>query len=641
MKECLLCVGSDRSRPTAPSYGPDARPDNAERIVVRWDGWNAAAGELCLEERLRQDLTAIRAEQATWAYELGHLRVAGREVQQWLQCGTSLSMWWCSLLYERHPKMVPGLYEVYKLRALERLLDAEGCSVLRVSGGDARLRTALLRWCTASHRVFVEEDAPRPRPHGQNLLRRCYARLPAPLRALLRFVHWLWTVRRRLRPLRPGRDLPETEGPAATIVTYFPNIDMAAAQEGRFRSRYWETLHDALARSARRVGGQFVRWVFIRFPSPQGSLARCVELRDRFRAAHMDGASFHYLEEFLTLGDVLAAGLRYLRLSLASWKLERVVRPAFRLAGSRLNFWNELGACWAESFRGWRCLERCLQQKAFERYAHLAGPQRWTLFPLENCPWERMLTWAMHVKGKGLVVGAQHSCIRPTDLRYFDDPRTYVGEEALFQPDRICGNGQSACAQWLEAGVPQERVVCVEALRYLYLASAAQPARPVSSTTRRLLVVTSFFRDETAAHLELLAKALQAGLLQDWEVRVKPHPYLPVQHSLAALLGKRAAELSLVEGSIADELKPGVLVWAANSTTVALEAAVKGLPVMVMLPVGDFDLCPIQDVPGLPRIGTVEDVARVLARPEPVSMPPDWLELDPSLRRWKELLELY
>lgn len=29
-------------------------------------------------------------------------------------------------------------------------------------------------------------------------------------------------------------------------MTYFPNIDMAAAKNGRFRSRYWEKLHDAL-----------------------------------------------------------------------------------------------------------------------------------------------------------------------------------------------------------------------------------------------------------------------------------------------------------------------------------------------------------------------------------------------------------
>ena len=78
------------------------------------------------------------------------------------------------------------------------------------------------------------------------------------------------------------------------------------------------------------------------------------------------------------------------------------MRPAFRFAGSNVNFWPYLAPHWSESFRGWRCLERCLQQRAFDVYAKVAGPQRWTLFPLENCPWERMLTVAMREAGRTL-----------------------------------------------------------------------------------------------------------------------------------------------------------------------------------------------------------------------------------------------
>ena len=39
--------------------------------------------------------------------------------------------------------MTPGLYEVYKLRALERFMDAKGVTSLRLNGGDARLRRVL------------------------------------------------------------------------------------------------------------------------------------------------------------------------------------------------------------------------------------------------------------------------------------------------------------------------------------------------------------------------------------------------------------------------------------------------------------------------------------------------------------------
>lgn len=679
MKELFLVVG-----PGLPDRGPcqDASGEQSRQTIMQWEGWEPPKGHVSLPALLRADLEAIRAEHAAWAYDLGRLTVEGKEAQDWLRAGHALSMWWCSLLYERHPKMTAGLYTVYKLRALERFMDQEGISDLRLSGGDDTLREVLADMCRASGRTFsVEQGVPAPLLRPARFLRRLYDAAPAPLRALARYGHWLWTVRRKL-PAAPeaGKALAQVQGPdgpvqTAAIATYFPNVDMKAAGEGRFRSRYWESLHDVLHDAARKEGAPWVRWLFIRFPAPQLSLAQCLALRDRFRAEGKDGASFHYLEEFLRHRDLWAALWRYLRLCIGSSQCEAAVRPAFRFAGSHVNFWPYLAPHWSESFRGWRCLERCLQQRAFDVYAKAAGPQRWTLFPLENCPWERMLTVAMREAGAaatpcsepsaGPVIGAQHSTVRPTDFRYFDDPRTFTPPCDAFQPDAVRGNGQSACAQWLEAGVPPERLGEVEALRYLYLAEsprgaatssthaasspataspgpnspAGQQAGAVGSgQPKRLLVVTSFFNDETEAHLVLLARALHAGVLNGWQLVVKPHPYLPVEERLRALLGRRAPEVRIAQGAIGEELAPGVVVWSSNSTTVALEAAVKGLSVMSMLPVDDFDLCPLQDVAHLPRTGSVEDVAQALAAAAPLQLPPDYLDLDPALRRWKKLL---
>lgn len=670
MKELVLVIGpalpdAARALCTAPGYSPSGKAETEsgqalpERLVAHWDGWEAPNGEISLSARLRDELTTIRAEHMAWAHDLGRMRVGGREVQQHLRCGEKLSMWWCSLLYERHPKMTPGLYTVYKLRTLERLMDEGGFASLRVFGGDEDLRDALARMCKSGHRLFAENsEAPVPLEPARSLLRKVYDATPPPLRALARYAHWWWTVRRHMPPVSAKSPLPPAQGQAATIATYFPNVDMKAAENGRYRSRYWESLHDALNATAgveaqeqgsagkhAQTAGHFVRWLFIRFPAPQLSLAQCIALRDRFRREGRDGASFHYLEEFLTTGDLIAALFRYARLCLASLRLEKEARAAFRFAGSQIDFWAYLGPYWAESFRGWRCLERCLQHRAFKRYAATAGPQRWTLFPLENCPWERMLTQAMHEADNGPVIGAQHSTIRPTDFRYFDDPRTFTGELAEFQPDMVRGNGQSACSQWREAGVPAERLGEVEALRYLYLAhNDAQNATVASHNStpapRRLLAVTSFFADETEAHLALLARSLHAGLLDGWEIRVKPHPYLPVQERLHALLGRRALDVQVVDGPIADQLAPGVVVWASNSTTVALEAAIKGLPVVAMLPTDDFDLCPLQDVASLPRTGSVDDVACALRTAAPLHLPPEYLDLNVDLPRWETLLHL-
>lgn len=689
MKRLLLWAAGNHGPEGSFSDG-DAVPHDADTVVALWDTWEARPGEVSIPARLHADLLAIRAEHMAWAYDMGRLstvsggRAAG-ELQERLRCGGELSMWWCSLLYERHPKMTPNLYTIYKLRCLERLLEAENCAAVHLVGGDADLRATLAGFCAATGREFsaaspsggaVPEAAP-------SLARRLYGWCPAPARALARYVHWWWKIRRALpfagaerpEPARGG----EGEDLTATMVAYFPNVDMSAAEKGRFRSRYWEDLHDALNACARREyprGGHFVRWLFIRFPSPQLSFARCRELRDLFRKTGKDGCSFHYLEEFLDTADLWAACRRWLRLAVASLRLQKQAAAACHFTGSRLNFWRYVKKDWAESFRGWRCLERCLQQRAFRRYADWCGPQRWTLFPLENCPWERMLTTAMRSQGAaraapaecrtapapdagkmlpGPVIGAQHSSIRPTDFRYFDDPRTFASPDcAVFQPEAIEGNGRSACRQWLEAGMPQERLGEVEALRYLYLAEGRHPATPGAPDAvpseagesgnaapgRRLLLLTSFFRDETEAHLQLFARCFHLGLLAGWEITIKPHPYLPVEGLVRELLGADAGCVRISDEPLARALAPGVTVWTSNSTTAALEAALKGLPLMVMVPKDDFDLCPLQDVRGLARTATPDDVRRHLAAPVALRLPEEYLDLDPELPRWRELLGL-
>ena len=81
------------------------------------------------------------------------------------------------------------------------------------------------------------------------------------------------------------------------------------------------------------------------------------------------------------------------------------------------------------------------------------------------------------------------------------------------------------------------------------------------------------------------------------------------------------------------------MVWASNSTTVALEAAYRGLPVLVQAAENDVNLCPLQNMPGVVSVRSVKDVAAALAAPRAPDLPPDYLALDPALPRWRALIE--
>ena len=206
-------------------------------------------------------------------------------------------------------------------------------------------------------------------------------------------------------------------------------------------------------------------------------------------------------------------------------------------------------------------------------------------------------------------------------------------------PDRWLCNGSGARDALLASGMPADRLGVVEALRYLYLEEQTEPAPRASGTGRQLLLVTSFFADEVDAHLRTLAEAAQAGCLEGWQVRIKAHPYLPVQERLRNLFPNGGGP-EIVERPVGELLAPGVTVWASNSTTVALEAAFRGLPLLVQAAENDLDLCPLQGLPGLTVVRGAADVGKALADPKAPDLPPGYLCLDPGLPRWREVLEL-
>lgn len=601
---------------------------SATSPLLLWDSWDEEDYVTSLPKYLHTRIPSLRARHAHFVTQLGQSTLFGKTLSDWLSIDGSLSMWWLSLIYERHPKMTPNLYTIYRLLALEEIITNEHCDHIQCVGLSPQDCDVITDFCQRKH-IPCTTSHSQTYPLKQSLLRRIYTHLPSLVAVSVRLCAWLWTVKRLL----PGKKRLPPLANSATIATYFPNIDEAKAIEGRFVSRYFEELHTLLNAKAQEEGRHFVHWLFIRFPHPKHSLAACKAFAQTFEKNGLDGISFSYLEEFLDAKDIAFCITQYLRLRSQSKRLEKELAPLCQMEGSSINLWPYLRKDYQESFQGWRCLERLLQARACMHFAAHIPPQRFTLFPLENCPWERMLTYAIHTHKKGTVIGAQHSSLRPTDFRYFDDPWIFTPKSPVPSSDSIAANGTSALSQFEKADLPQERLCMVEALRYGYLTKSRKDSRAPANT---LLLVTSFFADETQSHMALFCQALQHGLLDGWTCIVKPHPYLDVRPYLPTDL---PPNLSFATESLATYLLPPTIVWASNSTTAALEAAIYGLAVCVMQPVGDFDLCPIQDIPGLIRTQSLADIPKLCAA-KPLSIPANYLCLDPTLSRWKKLLSL-
>ena len=89
----------------ADSRAPLAFHLETSAAVAHWNLRDVPGEHISVPALCDARLTEIRREHAAWACRTGLRPVEGALLHEHFQAGEKLSMWWCSLLYERHPKM--------------------------------------------------------------------------------------------------------------------------------------------------------------------------------------------------------------------------------------------------------------------------------------------------------------------------------------------------------------------------------------------------------------------------------------------------------------------------------------------------------------------------------------------------------
>ena len=82
----------------------------SEALVAVWDKGSVPDGQISIPVELNERLFPIRDELAAWTYETGCARIDGKLLEEHLRADDNLSMWWCSTLVEKHPKVTHNLF---------------------------------------------------------------------------------------------------------------------------------------------------------------------------------------------------------------------------------------------------------------------------------------------------------------------------------------------------------------------------------------------------------------------------------------------------------------------------------------------------------------------------------------------------
>lgn len=565
----------------------------------------------------------IRQEFLTWVYDFSETVIEGKTVREHLTFSDGASAWWMSRIFERHPVIYSGsLFEVFKLRALELFLSEHPYTAIEADTDDVRLHHTLQRFCQQSG-IDYKNAKPIPpvtgQPHFFNYLKRS-----------LSYLRKWWRDRRAKFAVSPKI----TRGRGLAIAAWFPNIDLEAAKKDIFISKYWEGLQPVFTGMTLPI-----HWYLVHVGETE-QIAEHTDLRDRFLNNLPAGSSITFWEECIGLRQIFHICLEWIQSAKAAIPLDAAIDKLCRWPGSNLHITAYIRPLWESSTRGPGLVRELLFRHAAKQWARMIGPQRLGLTPSEFQSWERSLLRSLRQTGAFALYGTMHSMVGPGELRYFVNPQTWDLPEFREQmPDFFLCNGEGAYTfMQLEKGsFPKERLKKAEAIRYLHL-QETQVAQQKQSTANKLMVLLGYYDNEIHSQLKILSHLIRDGVLPISQVILKPHPARPIASFLPRYFPSGIYPEETHKPT-AEVLTPDLVVYACNSTSSAVEAAYKGLPLLIQLIENDFNYCPLSLVPEVVFVRTAEDLMHGLKTAKPVALPKNFFFLETNLPKWRALFE--
>jgi surface carbohydrate biosynthesis protein (TIGR04326 family) len=599
--------------------------------VLCWQGYANTDQVFSVPRYLEDNAEHFRAKYLAFIHDLGESQINGKSLIDHLDTGDGYSFWWMSRLAEKNPLISPNIYNCLRMLALEKIILDKKPSKLAFYSSDLNLGQAIKQLCQNLGITFVWQSDNKV---TKNLsLRKLYLKLPFLLQGLisLRHIGLRWPLRKLEKPQWFSGIK------SIFLCSYFIHLDPAACSAGQFYSRQWGSLTKYFNES-----GRLTNWVHHFLFSPVvPNVQTGLRWLKLFNLAPKKQGYHIFLETYLSWNVLFRALKNWCWLTIVSWRLRRI-HTAFYPQHSFVWLWPILQDDWFNSLKGPVAIHNCLWVELFDTAMKDIPSQKKGLYLYEHQGWECAFLRAWRRNGHGEIIGVPHATVPFWHLYYFHDPRSITARKkcSMPLPDRLAVNGKFAKKAFSDTGFPVEKLVEVEALRYLNLShtpkkSCSEPSN-LDVPKVSILILGDMLPSAMHNLLKLIENTVKL-LPSNYQFTFKPHPGYVV--ALADYPGLQANETSDPLDQILEQYD---IVFSANSTSASVDAYITGLPVIIALDKGQLNLSPLRGHPGVHFVATSEELASVLYEiSQNLSTHQnrsDFFFIDHKLPRWQSLL---
>ena len=607
----------------------DNQSDNSIHDVIYWSSYKSSEsdGIFSLPQLVEENADHIKAKYLRLIYEFGEAKVNGKRIIDHLIIRQNFSYWWMTPVAEKcNFAKSPQIDNIIKLMALEQWLQDNKYQKIKLvsANDDLAMSVSLL-----AQRLLIDFEWKNNQNKKPNtsVLKRAFHTLPNVIQSPIWLMYYLlsnW-------PLK-GVGVKEWRKTKATstFVSYLFNLAPEATKQGRYESRYWTTLTDLLDDNQHSTN-----WLHIYVKdSLLPSTKKVRNLIRRFNSIQK-GHQVH-----VTLASFLSVSIIFL--TLKDWckvvKLNRLVRQQLQLTSGYL--WPLFKKDCQDSMSGIPAMSNLLFFNLFEKAMSELPIQKRGCYLQENMGWEFGFISAWQSAGhKKKLIGFPHATVVYWDLRNYFDPRSYKrkGHSDLPLPNYVGVNGEVTKNMYLSGGYPQQDLIEVESLRFLYLSnfSSSKCIKSDNGLKKKVvLVACDYLKRNTYNQLNLLSLAI-ADIDQSIRFIIKPHPACPINMmDFPSLRGELSTK------PIQELLKISDVVFSSLVTSASIDAYCAGLPVITFLDGKTLNLSPLRDSKGVYFVTNSQSLAKAIntVKVTDSDQKKNYFYLDSGLPRWHKWL---
>ncbi|MCW7462958.1 TIGR04326 family surface carbohydrate biosynthesis protein [Leptospira limi] len=601
-------------------------PPKFEGITLLWNEFleDKNSNLFSIPRLVEQNSDKYREFYLGLAHDLGEFKIKGRMIVDWLEIKPGLSFWWMTLIVENNYGKTLEIPNRIKFFALFDFLENREVNTLKIVTGNKLLYKSVKEYA-AEKKVnfkFNFNDSSL----AKSVFERIYSYFPLFSKVVLFFLHYtlirwrfLFNSKQKYKPAK------------YVFINYFLNFSLGIEKGTPFSSDYWGKIIPALNQA--NISTHWLHFYVDYNLLP--TVNKAVSLTKSFTQSERN-QQHTLIDSYLSFSILFKSLIDYFKIYFISLKIG-LIKKAFRY--KKANIWELYKEDLIDSLRGRASLLNCIYVNLFSKISLDLVSSEKVFYLQENQSWEIALVHALQSKNIE-VIGVPHATIRYWDLRYFYDPRSYVkeGHCPLPYPNQITINGPGAKSALLDSKFPKEKIIDVEALRYMFLSrfNNRKKTSVKRKTFLKMLVLGDYLPSATAKQMSVLQEAY-SGVDNNIEITVKPHPICPVNKEDYPNI-----QFDVITDSLVDVLELFDLVYTSNITSASVDAYCAGLPVISFLDGETLNMSPLRGRKGVFFISnsTELDLAVQAAKEMKTSDLDIFFNLDENIPKWRQLLKL-